>query len=140
MRVLPALTLLIGLAACGRGDPAGTWVLSKDEAFQEAVRGLDSEGVPEESRDLLRRTLEGIEMSLTLEPGGTFRLEGNLWARFSASGTWKLDGTDLSITSTVENGAARATPEAQSLVWEGDAIRLPKRTNAAPVDLVLRRR
>jgi hypothetical protein len=132
--------LLASLVACGDAGPAGTYVLVKDQALKDAMGGAGKEGLPKESLDLMNRMLDEMAMTLTLKPDGTFDVEGKMGAKFTASGTWKREGKNLTITSSVENGKAREQPETTALVYEDGEIRMTKAAAASPVDLVLRRK
>lgn len=136
-----AVALVASLVACG-GDtgPAGTYVLVKDQTLKDAMTRKGTADLSKDMVEMMTKMFDEMSMELTLKSDGTFSVEGSMGEKFTASGSWTLKGKDLTITSSVENGKKREKPETTALVYENGEIRMPKEKNAAPVDLVLRKK
>lgn len=144
MVTLAALT--ISLAACGgeaaKPNAAGVYRLVKDQALKDGVKAIadhDSIGAGEEAVANIQAMVESMDMTLNLKPDHTFEVTGQMGGKFQASGTWELDGKDLTIRATHEEGKPREEPEVTKMILEGDTIRMPKDPKAQPFDVFLRR-
>ena len=135
-----------GLAACSDqqagGSVTGTYRLVKDQELMDGVRAVaahDSLGAAPEAAEQISAMIEAMNMALVIREDGTFTASGSFDKPFSAEGEWSLEGSTLTLTTTVQDGTVRETPRVETMVFEGDAIRKPRDEKVQPFDLVLRR-
>lgn len=147
MALYALLLALVGLpllSACGEksasSSPAGTYVIVKDQALTDGLKAVAGGDSPELGAAKVEEMLKSLEMTLVLQSDGTFKVSGNIGAKFEASGTWAAEGSNLTLTATSQNGKARKEPEVTKLVYDGTTIRMPKDPKSQPFEMVLRRK
>ena len=97
---LAALAALVALPACTSeaASAAGTYEVK-----------LDIAGMPEEMAKMMEAMKPGV---LTLKADGTWSVEMSMMGQTdTSSGTWKMEGGDIVMTATDENGEPRKEPD-----------------------------
>jgi hypothetical protein len=127
----------------GGSSLAGTYQLEKSEELKQGimvVAGHDAAAgeMTDEQRQQIEAMIDAMTMTMVLKEDGTFTVDGNLAEAFSASGTWKADGTKLTLTTTHENEEEQEEPDVREAVIENGSIRMPKDADT-PFDMVLRK-
>ena len=135
------------LASCGAQENthsvAGTYRLVKDPQLMEGVRAVavhDSLSASAEQLEMIGKMVAAMDMTIVVKESGEFTADGQIEKPFRAEGTWKLEGEALTLTTTSQDGKVRETPKIEAMVYTGDSIRMPRKENVQPFDLVLRRK
>jgi hypothetical protein len=148
---------LVGLAAClclvGCGGPsvpaaAGTYELDRvalAAALTDEILGNAPEAVRQDAATIAEAkataTEQAAAMSLTLvlNADGTSVSTGDMaGSRFTSKGTWTLDGSKLTLTTTEQDGEKDETPETNVATLEGKVLSI--QPEGAPWKFVLTRK
>lgn len=104
---LSAFLLAIGGQACGGQavDAVGGWTLDTDAFLDEAIPVMiDSGRVPKEAESIARAQMAKLQMQIELKRDGSFVCSMGLAKTSRYEGTWKQNGSHISLIQTHENG------------------------------------
>ncbi len=140
----------------GGGGPAGTYVMDTAAMKPEIEKMMGPmmemakkalEMMPEDQRAKAQKEMDAksadmmkeFNFTVTLNGDGTFAVVGATEGKKDqARGTWKLDGTTLSITTTHERGKEQENPETIQGTLKNGVIRMRPEKDM-PFDLVFKK-
>lgn len=127
--------LLPIVAACGDTSAAGTYKLDT-AALREQMRKQMPPDAPKEATEQFEKMTEAMQGSIELKSDGTasFVFKAPPFADESASGTWKLDGNALTLTTTKDG-----KQDTETATLSGGTITLRKEESGQTMELVFRK-
>ncbi len=152
-----ALMACLSFAACGEssdggGDSAeeavspmvGTWVFDTDTAVAAIEKKLAEDPVP--MGGMMLDIVKSMKAEMVISEDGTFTADMKMPDPMTgesksetARGTWKLDGDQITITTTEKNGKVDENPDTQSATVKDGVITVPAQ-GGSPFEMVFRKK
>lgn len=123
---------LLTFAACGGASAAGHYEIDK-EAFKAGLPGASK--MPAEMLDKMLSSMTG-SLHLQADQTATMAMKMPPMMDMTANGTWKLDGSKLTLTLKDKDGKE----ESEVADYAGGAITLSKTEGGETMKMVFRRK
>jgi len=131
------------LSACGASGPSGTYTLDKAELAKSADAMAAKMGEKDNPMagmaKMMADSLKGMEATITFDQGGTFsgQFKSEMMGQKheeSIKGTWKLEGDQLTMTSTEVGGKPKS--ETKTGTFKDGKIRIAEENNGQKMEMV----
>jgi hypothetical protein len=128
LTMLAALLLVATACGGGKSKAVGKWTIDTDSVMklmeEEAKKKGAGDAELEMARNMIKQMAGSMKLVLELKSDNTFVASGSMPGedKIDASGTWKVDGDVIEMTTTMENGKKKDPPESKKGKLVGDRI------------------
>ena len=121
-KIFASLSVFV-IAATGFAGVEGKYVVD-EAALTEGFKSMPNfASMPEAQQQQMLGMAKMMKISLVINEDGTFSVDADMMGqKNSASGTWVIEGDEVVVSNTVENGEVRETPEEGRLKIDGDKL------------------